>query len=174
MNQPVVLTFFDYKISPKPDYEHFLSTVTLDHLASEVCDHYRELRPDLPGMFDHTPAEFVRLDAHGPIYGGGNVVVTTPSGYRVGCPASHADVVADYLRDLAAGKCSIDFGSSPAREPKATSFVIFRCMYHLAAIPRDDVPFLADAFAKKAQDAAIQRTLTRATCFPVDGATPPD
>lgn len=164
MNQPVVLTFYDYKTHPRPEQEHFLSTVTLDHLVDELCDHYRKLRPDLPGMFDQKPVESVRLDVHGPIYGSGDVTVTAPSGYQVACPVSHADVVADYLRELA---------ERPS-EPGAPPFVIFRCMHHLAAIPRSDVLPLVEAFSKGAEAAVVQRTVVRATCFSVDVKNPAD
>lgn len=147
------LIFFDYRTHPKPSFNHFRSTSVPACLKDVVVQRFAEIRPELPGLYEAHEIDAIYLDAIGPVYGGGDVVVEAPSGYRVECPVSHADVVADYLRDL-------------TKREREHSFALYHTMFNLAALPWDDLEFLAAEFAEKAQAAVTQRTLARSAFGP--------
>ena len=149
MNIPTSLTFFDFVADPRPAYDHFLSTATLDHLVSEVCAYYYAQRPELPKLFKEVSLPTIRLDVPGPVYGKDEVTICAPGGYSVCCPLSHADAVCAQLRDL--------------RNVPGTSFGLFRCMYVLAALPMTDVAALSKGFEQHAQAAFAYRTALRDT-----------
>lgn len=140
----------------RPNYEHFLPTLTPEYLGPTVRVLYMRLRPDLPGCKQEFEEDTVRLDVPGPIYDGRTVGITMKRGYTVECPLTHADAVASHLQEYL------------EREPHEIChkrLVIFHCMYHLAVLPFEDLEELIEGFSTHALAAQAQREVVRATVF---------